>query len=154
MKSILQLTNDDTFSDGVLNPSGIRFGSAEIYAVTDTFKQISDSICVGQRRSFDNDEIVLLFVKMKPSYKLTSGLTASLKTAIKERYSTRHVPAHILEVPDIPYTMNGKKCEINVKQIVSGMNTKVSGTVANPQSLKAYEKYYDLPRRENTKPKL
>ncbi|KAH8703858.1 acetoacetyl-synthase [Talaromyces proteolyticus] len=141
-------------SDGVLNPSGVRFGSSEIYAVTETLKEISDAICVGQRRSFDNDEIVLLFVKMKQPYKLTAELTASLKDAIKERYSIRHVPAYVFEVPDIPYTINGKKCEINVKQIVSGMNTKVSGTVANPQSLKLYEKYYHLPRREKAKLKL
>jgi acetoacetyl-CoA synthetase len=72
----------------------------------------------------------------------------SIKTAIKERYSIRHVPAYIFEVPDIPYTVNGKKCEINVKQIVSGMNTKISSTVANPQSLEAYKKYFDLPQRK------
>lgn len=142
------------FSDGVLNPSGVRFGSSEIYAVTETMKEISDAICVGQRRAFDDDEIVLLFVKMKSPHKLTDRLTNSIKQAIKERYSIRHVPAYVFEVADIPYTINGKKCEINVKQIVSGMNTKVSGTVANPQSLKLYKQYFHLPQRTRRKSKL
>ncbi|KAF9891549.1 hypothetical protein FE257_004016 [Aspergillus nanangensis] len=132
--------------DGVLNPSGVRFGSAEIYQVVDTISEIADSICVGQRRAFDSDETVLLFVKIMEPHRLDAALIASIKSAIKVRCSPRHVPAYVLEVPDIPYTVNGKKCEINVKQIVSGMNTKVSGTVANPESLKAYQQYFNLPR--------
>ncbi|KAL4808364.1 hypothetical protein BDV18DRAFT_167923 [Aspergillus unguis] len=132
-------------SDGVLNPSGVRFGSAEIYAVTETHPQIQDAICVGQRRALDHDEKVLLFVKMKPLQKLSSELIASITEAIKEQYSARHVPAYIFQVADIPYTVNGKKCEINVKQIVSGMSTQVSGTVANPECLKEYEQYLHLP---------
>lgn len=91
-----------------------------------------DAICVGQRRKTDNDETVLLFLKMKEGHELTGGLVTSVKAAVKERYSVRHVPTYVFEVADIPYTINGKKCEINVKQIVSGMETKVSGTVANP----------------------
>ncbi|KAJ6002542.1 acetoacetyl-synthase [Penicillium sp. IBT 35674x] len=132
-------------SDGVLNPSGVRFGSAEIYQVVETMPEILDSICVGQRRSFDGDERVLLFVKMKVPHILDTRLVDSIKAAIKEKYSPRHVPAYIFQVQDIPYTVNGKKCEINVKQIVSGMNTKVSGTVANPESLNSYEQYFHLP---------
>ncbi|KAJ5661517.1 acetoacetyl-synthase [Penicillium maclennaniae] len=132
-------------SDGVLNPSGVRFGSAEIYQVVETIPEILDSICVGQRRSFDGDERVLLFVMMKVPHTLDARLVASIKAAIKDRYSPRHVPARIFQVQEIPYTVNGKKCEINVKQIVSGMNTKVSGTVANPESLKLYEQYFHLP---------
>jgi acetoacetyl-CoA synthetase len=125
----------------------VRFGSAEIYAVTETFPQVLDAICVGQRRKTDTDETVLLFLKMEEGHKLTDSLVTSVKAAIKERYSIRHVPAYVFEVADIPYTINGKKCEINVKQIVSGMDTKVSGTVANPTCLKEYEQYLHLPRR-------
>lgn len=136
---------DSWLSDGVLNPSGVRFGSAEIYAVTETFPDILDAICVGQRRQSDHDEKVLLFVKMKPLHQLSSKLAASIKDSIKERYSVRHVPAYIFQVMDIPYTVNGKKCEINVKQIVSGMSTHVSGTVANPECLREYEQYLHLP---------
>lgn len=129
----------------------MRFGSAEIYAVVDSFPEVLDSICVGQRRQSDLDETVLLFLKMNPKQSLTEGLTASIKAAIKERYSIRHVPAYVFEVPDIPYTINGKKCEINVKQIVSGMSTKVSGTVANPECLKEYEQYFHLSKAGRSK---
>ncbi|KAJ4307672.1 hypothetical protein N0V84_012567 [Fusarium piperis] len=132
-------------SDGVLNPSGIRFGSAEIYAVTETISDIADSICVGQKRPSDSDERVLLFVKMKPGTLLTLATKLKIKNAIRERYSPRHVPRFIFPVEDIPYTVNGKKCEINVKHIVSGRKAAVSGTVANPLSLKLYEEYQHLP---------
>jgi acetoacetyl-CoA synthetase len=134
-----------TCSDGVLNPSGVRFGSAEIYAVTETFPSISDSICVGQRRATDLDESVLLFVKLKSGHNFTENLAAKLKAAIRQKYSTRHVPKYIFEVQDIPYTVNGKKCEINVKQIVSGMHMAVGGTVANPECLGEYGRFVDLP---------
>ncbi|KAF7376536.1 AMP-binding domain-containing protein [Mycena sanguinolenta] len=132
-------------SDGVLNPSGIRFGSGEIYNVLEQFtKMVDDSLCVGQRRPQDNNERVLLFLKMRQGYKLDEHLIAEIKGAIRKALSARHVPAFIFEVEDIPYTVNGKRIEIAVKQIVSGSNLKPSGTVANPESLKLYYKYRDL----------
>lgn len=86
-----------------MNPSGVRFGSAEIYAVLEAFaSHIDDSVCVGQRRSFDNDEKVLLFLKMRAGYTLTPGLVEKIQNAIKKSLSVRHVPAHIFEVADIP----------------------------------------------------
>jgi acetoacetyl-CoA synthetase len=99
---------------------------------------------VGQRRNHDSDERVLLFLKMKPCRRLTQELIHQLKGDIQTTYSRRHVPSGIFEVSDIPYTVNGKKCEINVKQIVSGMKTVVSGTVANPKSLDLYTQYLEL----------
>ncbi|KAF2806024.1 acetoacetyl-synthase [Mytilinidion resinicola] len=132
-------------SDGVLNPSGVRFGSAEIYAVTEMFSEIEDSICVGQRRKIDADERVLLFVKMKPGQAFGEELVTRIKQAIRQKYSTRHVPKFVFEVADIPHTVNGKKCEINVKNIVSGRTVAVSGTVANPRSLDEYQEYVKLP---------
>jgi acetoacetyl-CoA synthetase len=131
--------------DGVLNPSGVRFGSSEIYAVTEMFPEIEDSLCVGQRRKSDVDERVLLFVKMKKDQAWTTDLVTRIKLAIRQRYSSRHVPKYVFEVADIPYTVNGKKCEINVKQIVSGQTVAVSGTVANPSSLELYHIYMNLP---------
>lgn len=129
-----------------MNPSGVRFGSAEIYAVTETFLDIADTLCIGQKRSTDLDERVLLFIKMHPGKgPLTDELTDKLRAAIRAKYSIRHVPRYIFEVADIPYTVNGKKCEINVKHIVSGRKAAVSGTVANPEVLKLYEQYRDLP---------
>lgn len=97
------------YSDGVLNPSGIRFGSAEIYAVLDsppppfTFAHsISDALCVGQRRPRDTDERVLLFLKMREGYKLTKALERDMRDAIRKALSVRHIPAYIFEVDDIP----------------------------------------------------
>ncbi|KAG5655235.1 hypothetical protein KAF25_001988, partial [Fusarium avenaceum] len=141
-------------SDGVLNPSGVRFGSAEIYAVTETIPEILDSICVGQKREIDANERVLLFVKMKPGNTLTSNLESRISVAIRDRYSPRHVPAHIFEVDEIPYTANGKKCEVNVKNVVNGHKFAVAGTVANPWALRSYEKYRDLPTEEPKVPSV
>jgi acetoacetyl-CoA synthetase len=132
-------------SDGVLNPSGVRFGSAEIYAVTETFSDISDAICVGQRRACDSDEQVLLFIKMKPGCSFTQDIQQRLRASIRDKYTPRHVPKYIFAVADIPYTINGKKCEINVKHIVSGRAVAVSNTVANPQALELYKRFQDLP---------
>lgn len=132
-------------SDGVLNPSGVRFGSGEIYSVMEKFSSyLDDSLCVGQRRPQDLDERVLLFLKMRPGQKFTSQLENDIKAEVKKALSARHVPAFVFEIEDIPYTVNGKKIEIAVKQIVSGKDIIPSGTVANPDSLKLYYKFRDI----------
>jgi len=132
-------------SDGVLNPSGVRFGSGEIYNVLERFSSfIDDSLCVGQRRAQDKDERVLLFLKMRAGHRLDDPLIGQIKDAIRTALSARHVPAFVLPIEDIPYTVNGKRIEIAVKQIVSGSNLTPSGTVANPESLKLYYKFRDL----------
>ncbi|KAI0247309.1 acetoacetate-CoA ligase [Lactifluus subvellereus] len=138
-------------SDGVLNPSGVRFGSGEIYAVLERSEfaaRIDDSICVGQRRPQDKDERVLLFMKMRAGHKLDQPFEQAIRTAIREALSARHVPAHIFEVKDIPYTINGKKVEIAVKKIVSGERVVPSATVANPEVLEDYVKYQEIERFE------
>lgn len=91
-------------SDGVLNPSGIRFGSAEIYRVVESefFDKIADSLCVGQRRQFDTDERVMLFLLMKPGVVLTKRLVNQVKDAIRKELSARHVPMFVYETPEIP----------------------------------------------------
>ncbi|KAF4567314.1 hypothetical protein EYR40_006311 [Pleurotus pulmonarius] len=132
-------------SDGVLNPSGVRFGSGEIYTVLEKFQQhIEESICVGQRRPSDKDERVLLFLKMRQGYPLTKSLDEEIRTAIRSSLSARHVPSYIFAVDDIPLTINGKKIEIAVKQVVSGIDVKPSGMVANPESLALYYRYRDI----------
>ncbi|OCH93786.1 acetoacetate-CoA ligase [Obba rivulosa] len=137
-------------SDGVLNPSGVRFGSAEIYTVMDQFSDvIDDTLCVGQRRPEDRDERVLLFVKMRPGHAFSKALEERMRAAIRQALSSRHVPAYIFEIEEIPYTVNNKKIEIAVKQIVSGITLKPSGTVANPNSLELYYKYRHLERLVN-----
>ena len=90
-------------SDGVLNPSGVRFGSAEIYTVLERFRdEVDDTLCVGQRRPEDKDERVLLFVKMRPGFKFNDDLVNRIKTAIRTSLSSRHVPAYVFEIEDIP----------------------------------------------------
>ena len=87
-------------SDGVLNPSGIRFGSGEIYSIVEAppfTESISNSLCVGRRRPQDKDEDVFLFVVMMPDQKLTQQLSDSIKKAIRTGLSPRHVPRFLLE---------------------------------------------------------
>ncbi|KAK3359331.1 hypothetical protein B0T25DRAFT_532661 [Lasiosphaeria hispida] len=130
-------------ADGVLNPSGVRFGSAEIYSVVERrfADRVQDSLCVGQRRPQDNDEAVMLFLLMKPGQKFDRALVAAVREAIRADLSKRHVPKYIFQTPEIPTTINLKKVELPVKQIVSGHQIKASGTLANPQSLDFYYQF-------------
>lgn len=91
-------------ADGVLNPSGVRFGSADIYGIVDTFftDSVADSICVGQRRPQDDDERVILFLLMKPNKPFTQALAREIKAIIRRELSPRHVPRFIFETPEIP----------------------------------------------------
>jgi acetoacetyl-CoA synthetase len=91
-------------SDGVLNPSGIRFGSSEIYTVIESrfAAHVADSLCVGQRRPGDPDERVMLFLLMREGHELTRDLEARIKSVIARELSKRHVPRYIFETPEIP----------------------------------------------------
>ena len=103
-------------SDGVLNPSGVRFGSGEIYTVLETFSEsVDDSLCIGQRRPQDKDERVLLFLKMRPGYKFTPELVADVKSSIRKELSARHVPSYIFEVSDIPVRLFSCPCYSTAK---------------------------------------
>lgn len=93
-------------ADGVLNPSGVRFGSAEIYSILESrFPQVADSICVGQRRPTDSDETVMLFCLMKLGESFTQKLVNDIKAAIRKELSPRHVPKYVFETPDIPVSI-------------------------------------------------
>ena len=126
-------------SDATLNPQGVRIGTAEIYNVVETMEEIEDSVVVGKKE--DGDEKVVLFVKMNMGRQLDDELIARIKNNIKTNCSPRHVPSIIMEVPDIPYTINGKKVEVAVKQIIHGLVVKNRDALANPESL---EFYYDI----------
>lgn len=135
-------------SDGVLNPSGVRFGSAEIYSIVESgqFPYVLDSIVVGQRRpNKDDDERVLLFIKCRPGQLLNEEKKQEIGQAIKVAYSARHVPKHVFEVKDIPITANGKKTELAVKAVVSGdLDFKPSTAIANPEALDEFRQYADI----------
>lgn len=129
--------------DGVLNPSGVRFGSAEIYNVIRLFPEVEDSICVGQRRPQDRDETVVLFLKLKPTAKRTKAFAERIKQKIGTSLSRRHVPKYIFFVDGIPYSNVGKKLEILVKKIINGQKAE-STVVANPESLPGYRRFFDI----------
>nr|CAC18280.2 related to acetoacetyl-CoA synthetase [Neurospora crassa] len=143
-------------ADGVLNPSGVRFGSAEIYSVIERrfADRVQDSLCVGQRRPKDHDESVMLFLLMKPGQKLDEALVKEVKEAIGKDLSKRHVPKWIFETPEIPTTINLKKVELPVKHIVCGRKVKPSGTLANPQSLDFYYQFAKVEELVNPHPNL
>ncbi|KXL45436.1 hypothetical protein M433DRAFT_65523 [Acidomyces richmondensis BFW] len=130
-------------SDGVLKPSGVRFGSAEIYNVLLKYfpEQVEDALCIGRRRENDMDETVVLFLKMKEHIPFTSELVDDVKMRIRKELSARHVPGIVDETPEIPHTTNGKKVEGAVKQILCGMNVKTSASVANADCLEWYRNW-------------
>ncbi|KAH9901932.1 acetoacetate-CoA ligase [Xylariomycetidae sp. FL2044] len=143
-------------ADGVLNPSGVRFGSAEVYSVLERnfVDRVADSLCVGQRRPHDADESVMLFVLMRPGHRLDGRLVDEIKAAIARELTKRHVPKYIFETPEIPTTVNLKKVELPVKQIVSGQIIKPSGTLLNPQSLDYYYQFAKVEDLVGPKAKL
>jgi len=129
-------------SDATLNPGGVRIGTAEIYAVVENHPKIADSLVVGQ--AWQDDERVILFLKLQPDMVLDETFQKELKTLIRNNCSPRHVPAKILETKDIPYTINGKKVEIAVKKIIQGKEVQNQSALANPESLELYRNLEEL----------
>ncbi|XP_071515891.1 acetoacetyl-CoA synthetase-like [Panulirus ornatus] len=125
-------------SDGTLNPSGVRFGSAEIYSIVEQFEEVSDSVCVGQRNDA-GEERVVLFLKLHPHAKFTQEFTRRIVIAIRAELSARHVPAVILPISEVPYTVSGKKVEVAVRQIIQGETVKNRAALSNPDSLDLYK---------------
>ncbi|KAG6004380.1 hypothetical protein E4U21_001143 [Claviceps maximensis] len=131
-------------SDGVLKPSGVRFGSAEIYNILTRFfpAEVEDAVCVGRRRETDTDETVCLFIVMMAGQCLTDDLRSQIKAKIRAELSPRHVPAVVEECgAGIPKTGNGKKIEVAVKQILSGLHVRTNASVANPESLEWFKSW-------------
>jgi len=106
-------------ADGVLNPSGVRFGSSELYYVLEKkfAREVEDSIAVGQRMP-DGNERVILFVKTRDDVPLSAELVREIKAAIAEALSRRHVPSVITQCPQVPITASGKKVEPSIKKIL------------------------------------
>ncbi|RDW94852.1 putative acetoacetyl-synthase protein [Coleophoma crateriformis] len=130
-------------SDGILKPSGVRFGSAEIYNILLKYfaAEIEDALCIGRRRETDPDETVVLFLKMVDGQECTEELKDAIRKEVRRDLSARHVPGVIDECFEIPVTTNGKKIEVAVKQILCGMNVKTSASVANANCLDWYREW-------------
>lgn len=126
-------------SDATLNPNGVRFGSAEIYQVVEQFTEVSDSVCVGQRNSSGSDERVVLFLKLNPGVNYSDDIVSRIKKLVREQLSPRHVPAVIVPIQEIPYTISGKKVEIAVRNVIEGEEVKNSGALSNPSCLELYK---------------
>ncbi|THB79085.1 MAG: acetoacetate--CoA ligase [Desulfobacteraceae bacterium] len=120
-------------SDATLNPGGVRIGTAEIYRRLDAMEALADSVVVGQ--SWNNDVRVILFVKMADGFELTEELKNQIKADIRKHASPRHVPARIIECPDVPYTLNMKKVELAVKKMIEGQEVKNKDALKNPEAL-------------------
>ena len=120
-------------SDATLNPQGVRIGTAEIYRVVENIEEIEDAVVVGHK--FDDDEQVILFVKLVEGLSLNDELIKKTNNAIRKNCSPRHVPSITKQVPDIPYTINGKKVELAVKKIIHGQEVKNKEALANPDCL-------------------
>ncbi|MFU8796351.1 MAG: AMP-binding enzyme, partial [Dehalococcoidia bacterium] len=125
-------------SDSVLKPSGVRIGTAEIYNVVEGLPEVADSLAIGQ--AWEGDQRVLLFVRLAEGYEMTEELQGRIRKGLREKASPRHVPARIIEVPDIPYTMNMKKVESAVTNLVQGRPVVNRDALANPESLDHYER--------------
>ena len=129
-------------SDTTLNPGGVRLGTAEIYSEVEKFKEIKESIVVGQ--SWDNDVRIVLFIVMSKNYLLTAELINKIKLQIKKNTSPRHVPSKIIVVKDIPRTKSGKIVELAVKSKIEGTRIKNIEALANPEALEQYSNLKEL----------
>ncbi|MFW5809989.1 MAG: acetoacetate--CoA ligase [Thermodesulfobacteriota bacterium] len=129
-------------SDATLNPGGVRIGTAEIYRQVEQLDEIEDSLVIGQ--PWKNDVRVILFVKMMAGYALTDDLKDKIRKTIRANASPRHVPAKIVEVPDVPYTLNMKKVELAVKKAIAGQKVLNKDALRNPEVLDYYASLPEL----------
>ena len=127
-------------SDAVLNPGGVRIGTAEIYRQVEKVPQVLESIAIGQ--DWDGDVRVVLFVRLREGVVLDDALQAAIRQVIRSNTTPRHVPAKIVQVADIPRTISGKIVELAVRNVVHGRPVKNTDALANPQAL---ELFRDLP---------
>jgi len=129
-------------SDATLNPGGVRIGTAEIYTVLDTVPEVTDSVVVGQ--NWEDDVRVILFVQLAEGVELTEELVKKLRTEIRSNCTPRHMPAKVIAVPDVPYTINGKKVELAVKKIIEGKEVLNKDALKNPECLEAFKDLQEL----------
>ncbi|RWU18853.1 acetoacetate--CoA ligase [Pseudomonas alkylphenolica] len=120
-------------SDAVLNPGGVRIGTAEIYRQVDTIDEVLESVAIGQR--WQNDVRVVLFVRLREGLQLDETLQKRIRQVIRNNTTPRHVPAVILAVTDIPRTISGKVVELAIRNVVHGEPVKNTDALANPEAL-------------------
>ena len=129
-------------SDAVLNPGGVRIGTAEIYRQVEKVSQVLESLAIGQR--WQDDVRVVLFVRLGDGIELDEALQQQIRQVIRANTTPRHVPAKILAVTDIPRTLSGKIVELAVRNVVHGEPVKNTDALANPQALEQFRNRAEL----------
>lgn len=129
-------------SDAVLNPGGVRIGTAEIYRQVERIDEVTEGLVIGQ--DWRGDVRVVLFVTLRPGLRLNDDLIARIKARIRAEASPRHVPAKILQVAEIPRTKSGKIVELAVRDLVHGRAIKNIEALANPEALDHFRDLEDL----------
>jgi acetoacetyl-CoA synthetase len=128
-------------SDAVLNPGGVRIGTAEIYRQVEQLDEVVESLVIGQR--WDNDERVVLFVRLRDGMTLDDAIIGKIKDHIRRNTTPRHVPARIVQVGEIPRTKSGKIVELAVRDVIHNREVKNREALANPEAL---EQFRNLPQ--------
>ena len=129
-------------SDAVLNPGGVRIGTAEIYRQVEKLDEVMESICVGQ--DWEGDVRVILFVVLQPKCRLSKELKANIIDTIRRETTPRHVPAKIIAVQDIPRTISGKIVELAVRKIIHNQSVNNTDALANPEALQLFKNLVEL----------
>jgi len=129
-------------SDAVLNPGGVRIGTAEIYRQVEQLDEVVESVVIGQQ--WDNDERLVLFVRLRDGLALGPDLEERIRTRIRSNTSPRHVPARIIQINEVPRTKSGKIVELAVRDVVHGREVKNKDALANPESLEQFRNRREL----------
>jgi acetoacetyl-CoA synthetase len=129
-------------SDAVLNPGGVRIGTAEIYRQVEQMDEVVESLVIGQH--WERDERIVLFVRLKEGLNLDRDIEDRIRRRIRENASPRHVPARILQVTEIPRTKSGKIVELAVRNVVHGRDIQNREALANPESLEQFRNRIEL----------
>ena len=142
-----ELTDRDTMiiygrSDAVLNPGGVRIGTAEIYRQVEKVDEVIDSIAVGQ--NVGDDQRVVLFVVLREGKELDDALRDRIRKTIRANTTPRHVPAKVIAVADIPRTVSGKITELAVRDVIHGRAVKNTSALANPEALEHFRDLSEL----------
>jgi acetoacetyl-CoA synthetase len=129
-------------SDAVLNPGGVRIGTAEIYRQVEQLPEVLESLVIGQ--DWAGDVRVVLFVKLQEGLGLNDELINRIKRRIRDNTTPRHVPAKVLQVTDIPRTKSGKIVELAVRDVVHGRTVRNREALANPEALDLFRSRAEL----------
>ncbi|MGH8175311.1 MAG: acetoacetate--CoA ligase [Steroidobacter sp.] len=131
-------------SDAVLNPGGVRIGTAEIYRQVEKVEEVAESIAIAQQ--WQGDVRIVLFVRLRAGLTLDEALKDKIRSTIRRDSTPRHVPAKIIQAPDLPRTINGKLVELSVRNVVHGLPVRNTDALANPQALDFFRDLQELKR--------